>query len=168
MNDLSYYSLLVAVKGFEPIDSNILDTYCALPNKMDIDDLFLTLTSGVADFGERDLNAIIKYCNETADMICVKYGIDESVMPIYRAYLIPLSYKTQDDSESDVLVQLLENACAIEAELSTPEWNLREGLKYRLMALYSWVPRYFFKLKSLLADVQQNREEYDKWLNKVR
>lgn len=168
MTDLSYYSLLVSIKEFEPLEESVLNDYYVLPNKLDIEDLFLTLTSGVVNYGQRDLEEIIEYCNESAEKICAKYGVDANLRPIFKAYLIPVDYKPQNDLESDILVELFENMCAIQIAEDSPVWYLREGIKYRLMALYSWLPRYFFKMKALLADVKNGRDKYEQWLNKVR
>lgn len=169
MNELSYYSILVAVRSFDQLQDADLKTYCESANKMNIHDLFLALISGAFDIGDRGLSEIVGYCSDASDKICNAYGgIEEGVLPIYRAYLIPPDYRPQNDIEEDTLVELLENVCGIEVNNETPEWYLKESLKYRLLALYLWVPKYFFKLKGLLGDVQANKVVYDSWINKVR
>ena len=89
MNELSYYSILVAVRFFDQLQDVDLKTYCESADKMDIHDLFLALISGAFDIGDRGLSEIVSYCSDASDKICNAYGgIEEGVLPIYRAYLI--------------------------------------------------------------------------------
>ena len=141
MNDLNYYSLLVAVKTFDNLDSNVLDAYCASPNRLPIDDLFLTLATGTVIYDNKDLDTLVDCCTTYSSMICHRYEVDESVIPIFSAYMIPHEYKPKNDSESDRLVSIFEEAIAIDAKNSTPAWYLREGIKYRLMPLYESITK---------------------------
>lgn len=53
MVDLSFYSLLVAVKSFEPVTEEMAADYYAQSNHLSIDDLFMVLADGNARYGNK-------------------------------------------------------------------------------------------------------------------
>ena len=151
MFDLSFYSLLVAVKSFEPIDKADLSDYYAKDSRLDIDSLFLMFTSGMNNYKEKTLDEVIQYCSSIANDICKCYGIDNTQIPIYQAYLIPY-----------------EKAYAIHVCDNEPAWYLKEDIGYRLISMYSVTSPEIDRIKEMLPCVKAGRERYDKWLLKER
>ena len=81
MVDLSFYSLLVAVKSFEPVTENLVADYYAQSNHLSIDDLFMALADGNARYGNKTLDEILEYCSSAASSICAGYGVAEKFFP---------------------------------------------------------------------------------------
>ena len=89
MFDLSFYSLLVAVKSFEPIDKADLSDYYAKDSRLDIDSLFLMFTSGMNNYKEKTLDEVIQYCSSIANDIC-KLLCEWKPMQIFFARLLSI------------------------------------------------------------------------------
>lgn len=168
MFDLSFYSLLVAVKSFEPIDKADLSDYYAKDGRLDIDSLFLMFTSGMNNYKEKTLDEVIQYCSSIANDICKCYGIDNTQIPIYQAYLIPYDFSVNNDSDREKLISLYEKAYAIHVCDNEPAWYLKEDIGYRLISMYSVTSPEIDRIKEMLPCVKAGRERYDKWLLKER
>lgn len=168
MVDLSFYSLLVAVKSFEPVTENLVADYYAQSNHLSIDDLFMVLADGNARYGNKTLDEILDYCSSTARTVCTGYGIAEKFSPIFKAYLVPYDYSVSTDEDRNKLLSLYESAANTNVSNDEPAWYLRENIRYRLMSIYVVSSDDIDKIKELLPKVKAGKEQYDKWLAKER
>ena len=167
MVDLSFYSLLVAVKSFEPVTENLVADYYAQSNHLSIDDLFMVLADGSNRYKET-FDEILEYCSSAASSICAGYGVAEKFFPIFKAYLIPYDYSVSTDEDRNKLLSLYESAANTNVSNDEPAWYLRENIRYRLMSIYVVSSDDIDKIKELLPKVKAGKEQYDKWLAKER
>jgi len=168
MVDLSFYSLLVAVKSFEPVTENLVADYYAQSNHLSIDDLFMVLADGSDRYKDKTFDEILEYCSSAASSICAGYGVAEKFFPIFKAYLIPYDCSTSADEDRSKLISLYESAACIDVSNNEPAWYLRENIRYRLMSIYVVSSNDIDKIKELLPKVNAGKEQYSKWLVKER
>lgn len=166
MYDLSFYQLLVDVRSFADVKDSIAE-YIATPSHLDIGSLFRDLTSGKNIYGSMNMQQALTYYNSAASSICAEYGVKESVIPIYQAYMFPYDFETSGEAETNALIGMYESAILIAVDEDDAAWYLREDLKNRLMNLY-FLTGDMEKLRTIVNDAKIGRERYNTWLVKAR
>lgn len=162
LESLSYYEIIASYPNCEPISTEILGTaFREKDYTVDMAIFWLSRIPFAADFS---FDEIHQYCSDIASKLCSIFDIEEKYVSIVLYGIFPKNYAPPTDKELNILFQELEEIQGIDIDSNSPIWPVKQMVMYYLISMYSNNVYYYYKVKPLLKQLKDGREQYEKWI----
>ena len=162
LESLSYYEIIASYPNCEPISTETLGTaFREKDYTVDMAIFWLSRIPFAADFS---FDEIHKYCSDIANKLCSIFDIEEKYVSIVLYGIFPKNYAPPTDKELNILFQELEDIQGIDIDNNSPIWPVKQMVMYYLISMYSNNVYYYYKVKPLLKQLKDGREQYENWI----
>ena len=165
LESLSYYEIIASYPNCEPISTETLGTaFREKDYTVDMAIYWLSRIPFAADFSFDELH---EYCSDIANKLCSIFDIEEKYKSIVLYGIFPKNYEPPTEKELNILFQELDGIKDVKVDIKSPLWPIKQMVMYYLIGMYSKNIYRYYKVKPLLEQLKDGREQYEKWIAEV-
>ena len=162
LESVSYYEIIASYPYWEPTSTETLAT--AFRGKDYTVDMGFSWLSRLPCATGFSFDNIYISRSAIANKLCSIFDIEEKYVSIVLYGIFPKNYAPPTDKELNILFQELEEIQGIDIDSNSPIWPVKQMVMYYLISMYSNNVYYYYKVKPLLKQLKDGREQYEKWI----